>query len=403
MKRYILNAIFIFIATIQHVYSSEQLESDSVSDQQMQTCLVSDTFQNLSLVYSYEHSNWELRVIFNPQYEQMELGNGQSSPFQFYYGIFSRDRIPESLESHLKGIVENQLKSLSGGHWGFSSTINDTLSIDYFAGATAVPGTGRSQPATQNAVSEEAIQVSPEESSFDREVGEFFKGQTFGKLSLNYPWEGESYPVYFVHNPMREALFCDELSKPVRWPLAMTIDAASYPLSLAAHIKSLVPSELLKDHDTVIDSVYKNVRPILLLNQLENLDVDAEMKALFASDQLAKKSLYYELDGNFYGVFLIHNPERLNLTSTLGFDTWENGRLSHTSTWNSKIGIFVDKEAPQELIDHLAKSYELSYWDSYWNLSIHNGDKVEVRYFKDVWKYKYTPYSWYKFMLNATP
>ncbi len=149
-------------------------------------------------------------------------------------------------------------------------------------------------------------------------------------------------------------------------------------------------------------SVYQDVHPILLLNQLENPDVDAEIKVLFVSNQLAKKSLYYELDGNFYRVFLIHNPEQLNLTSTLGFDTWDNGRLSHTSTWNAKMGIFVDKEAPQELIDHIAKSCELSYWDYYWNLSIHNGDTVTV-HDSNHWSHRYTPYSWYTFMVNATP
>ncbi len=138
MKRYILNAIFILIATIQHVYSSEQLEWDSVSDQQ---------------------------VVPTTQEE--------STPDQ---------------------------------------EIGDLLN---------------SASEAQNAVVEEAAPAVQEESRVDREIGEFFKGQTFGKLSLNYSWEGESYSVHFVHNPMREALFCDGLAKPVRWPLAMTIDPLS--------------------------------------------------------------------------------------------------------------------------------------------------------------------------------
>lgn len=190
----------------------------------------------------------------------------------------------------------------------------------------------------------------------------------------------------------------------------MTIAASTYPLSLANHLKSLVPHELLKDSDSVIDvadwiayfrknsvSLYTTIHPITLLNRIENPDIDVEILNLFTSNQFARKSLYYELDGNFYGVFLIHNPEKLTLKSTFSFDTWESGHLSHTVNWNSKIGIFVDKEAPQELIDHISQLYELSWWDSFWNLSIHNGDKVSVTHNKFIYK----PYSWYTFMLNA--
>lgn len=196
----------------------------------------------------------------------------------------------------------------------------------------------------------------------------------------------------------------------MRWPFAMTIAASTYPLSLANHLKSLVPHELLKDSDSVIDvadwiayfrknsvSLYTTIHPITLLNRIENPDIDVEILNLFTSNQFARKSLYYELNGNFYGVFLIHNPEKLTLKSTFSFDTWESGHLSHTVNWNSKIGIFVDKEAPQELIDHISQLYELSWWDSFWNLSIHNGDKVSVTHNKFIYK----PYSWYTFMLNA--
>ncbi len=248
----------------------------------------------------------------------------------------------------------------------------------------------------------------------DQEICDLFKEHTFRKLSLNYEWEGKSYSVHFVHNPMREALFCDELSKPVRWLLAMTIADSTYPLSLANHIKSLVPHELLMDSESVIDvanwgrylrenevSLYTTLHPITLLSSIENPDIDVEILTFFTSNQLARKSLYYELDGHFYSVFLIHNPEKLTLKSTLTFNTYEHGYLSYTLTWKSKIGIFVDDKAPQELIDHISQLYELSWWDSYWNVSIHNGDKLTLSYFRDSWEYEYTPYSWHTFMLNA--
>jgi hypothetical protein len=145
------------------------------------------------------------------------------------------------------------------------------------------------------------------------------------------------------------------------------------------------------------------LHPILILNRIENPEIDAEIKTLFTSNQLEKKSLYYELDENFYGVLLIHNPDKLDLKSTLGFDTWENGRLSYTTTWNSKIGLFVNKQAPQALIDHISQLHELSWWDNYWSFSIHNGDDISVTYSKGSRRYTYAPYSWYTLMLNAIP
>lgn len=399
--------------------SSSNMSWDNIADQQIESCLCSDTFQNMSLLYFYEDQNWQLRIIFNPHKEQIALNNGQSSIFQFYYGVFSQDRIPKSLESHLKEIIDGKLKSLSGGFWSISSTINERLTIDYFADATAVPETELSQTNTQNEVFKESIEIEEEsieikEECADIEICNLFNEQNFRKLSLDYEWEGKSYSVHFVHNPLREALFCSELKEPVRWPFAMTIAASKYPLSLANHIKSLVPQELLRDSDSIIDvadwvtysrknsvSFYTTLHPITLLNSIENPDIDVEIITFFTSNQLARKSLYYELDGNFYRIFLIHNPEKLTLKSTLSFDTWEMGRLHHTVTWNSKIGIFVGKEAPKELIDHISQLYELSWWDGYWNLSIHNGDKIAITYSRGTSQYTYTPYSWCTFMLNA--
>lgn len=402
----------IFITHLGYAYSSNMW--DNRSDQQIESCLSSDKFQNLALQYIYEDRNWELRIIFNPHYEKITLSNGQSSMFQFYYGVLSRDSIPQCLESHLKEIIESKLKSDTGGFWSISSTLNGRSTIDYFVDATAVSQTGLSQTNTQNEVVQQTTQNIEEYTDIDYEIFDLFKEQTFRKLSLNYEWEGKSYLVHLLYNPLREDLFCSELSKPVKWPFAMTIAASSYPLSLANHIKSLVPEVLLKDSDSVIDvanwttyyrknsiSLYTNLCPITVLNTIENPVIDIEILSFFNSNQLSRKSLYYELDGIFYGVFLIHNPEKLTLKSTIAFDTRENGRISHTEYWYSKIGIFVDKVAPQELINHISGLYELSWWDSYWNLSIHNGDKISVVRYQGSWKYTYTPCSWYTFIQNA--
>lgn len=398
----ILTSCFILFAPIQSLYSSQEEQWDIKADQKIKTCMTSDTFQNITLTYSYKKQKWKLRIIFNPKNELIELSNGQISSHQFYYGIFSIDLPSDALCHHIEEVILSQLEGSSGGFIGFATCVNGQYLSDYFAGARACQGGILSKD------------ESKEYSQADQRILELFQAQSFEKLSLDYKWEEKSYPVHFVYNPQRKHLFCNSLEKPVQWPFAMTIDASSYPLGLVHHLKSLVPNKLLNDPNSVVDmaqsiflytqkhhvSLYKDLSPILLLTAIENPDVDAEIQTLFTSSQLTKKSLCYKLNGHYYPILLIHNPENQNLESTLSFDAFPHSSITHTVTWDKKIGIFAYNEAPQELIDHLSTLYELSYWDSFWNnLSIYNGDKVSIiRY-----PWCYTPFSWYTFMLNATP
>jgi len=386
---------------------------DSISDQQIESCFSSEEFQNRSILYFYEDQNWELRIVFNPNSDKI-IVNEKPCMFQFYYGVFSKDTIPKSLESHLREIIKEKLGFESGGFWSISSSVNGKLSIDYFADATSVPKIELAPTHTEHEDLPVAKESNKKCTNADLEISNLFTEQTFRKLSLKYEWNGVTYPVHVLHNPVRDTLYCNELKKPVKWAFAITIDYSSYPLSLANHLKSIIPNELLKDSDSVIDvadrvsyrrknsvSLYTNLHPITLFNKIDNPDFDVEILDFFNSSQLARKALYYELDGNFYRVYLIFNPEKLTLRATLSFDTSENGRLSHTASWNSKIGIFVDKKAPQELIDHLSHLVEFSWWDSYWNMSIHNGDRISVTRQDGSWEYTYTPFSWCTYMVNA--
>ncbi len=417
MKRfsYFLLALFIFIIPVRHVFSSNKAPWDFSADQKIKACFASDKFQNVLLFYSYNKRNWKLRIIFNPKSEKILLGNGQNSMLQMYYGVFTQDMIPENLKKHIGEIIQQQ-GILSGGFWSICSSFSGKPSIDYLAGAKVAPGSGETQSNRQGNVDRKPTKVCKTTTAQDQTIQDLFKSQTFKKLLVNYQWEGKPYPVYFVYNPKKELLSSEKPIKPLQCPLAMTIDANSYPLSLGKHLKSLVPGVLLKDPTSVIDiadscfgqrknsvSFYASLYPVLMLNKIENCEIDADIQKLFTSDELSKKSLCYELDGNFYRVLLIHNPKNLNLKATLSFETWEYGHIMHTTHWSSKIGIFVDKEAPQELIDHISKLFELSYWDSFWNLSIHNGDKVSVTRCKHSLQYTYTPYSQYTFMINAEP
>lgn len=399
-----LTCLFIFINT--SIYPSNRTKWDNSSDQKIKNCFHSNTFQNISLRYYYNNRKRELRIIFNPEKKEIELKNGNRSMFQFYYGVFFRDVVSEELKTHLEDIIINILGSSSGGFWSMGSKLNGISTIDYFDKATAKDS------------SKKQIEPFQKENVMDQKIYDLFKKETFVKLSLNYPFEGKIYPIHLIYNPKREYLLADDLKKPVKWPFAMTIAASSYPLSLARHLKSLVPDELLKDPESVIDVadwityyrkypvfVYDSLHPILLLKFIENPDVDCEIQNLFKSKQLEKKHLCYELDNEFYKVLLIHNPKKINLKSTLKFNTFRNGTLKYTLSWNSKIGIFVDKKAPKELIDHFSNLYALSFWDNLLNISasIHNGDRKEIYYYNYPYEYTYTPYTWYTFMMNAKP
>jgi hypothetical protein len=146
-------------------------------------------------------------------------------------------------------------------------------------------------------------------------------------------------------------------------------------------------------------------------DKFENPDVDAEIQTFFTSTQLARKFLCYELDGEFFNVLLIHNPNKLKLKSVISFNTQKHGLITSTLKYKKKIGIFVDKKAPKQLINHLLKLHHLSWWDRWRKLVVSNGDKISVEHtalkhgFSSVgYKIsKYTPCSAYTAMVKATP
>jgi hypothetical protein len=162
--------------------------------------------------------------------------------------------------------------------------------------------------------------------------------------------------------------------------------------------------------DSNWDSAWDQRMEICLSSDtFENSDVDVEIQTFFTSTQLSRKFLRYELDGKFYNVLLIHNPNKLNLKSVISFNTQEHGTLTCTLNYNKKVGIFVNKKIPQELIDHISNLHPLSWWDSWSELVISNGEKVSVDhtesdgFFSGSYTiYTYTPCTHYTAMMNAT-
>lgn len=88
---------------------------------------------------------------------------------------------------------------------------------------------------------------------------------------------------------------------------------------------------------------------------------------------------------------------------TLELETRENGRLTRTVKWKSKIGIFVSNKAPRELINHFSQFYSLSWLEKKRNRTIRNGTRLEVKAYNYYYLYTYYPCSWYDFMVDAEP
>lgn len=382
------SSFLFFIFMVQHAYSANK-GWHNASDQNIKDCFRSETFQNIELSYPYQDQVLELRIIYNPEQEHIILNDGTDYEYCFRYGIFSKEAMPEALEQHLKTIVKNQLKQSSGGLWV------SVVDIDRFANATIISQISDTidhvndiEVNTESPI-EEAPQVdvvdAVELDSIDQEICDLFQSQEFKKLTVQYLWEDQSYGLTFIYNPKRDPLFCEPLLELIKSPLIISIDD-TYPVSLADHINSLIPVDLFYDFNgNYLNGLYSDLQPILPVYELENPNVDAEIETIFSSTALNKKNLYYHLNGEFYKVLLIHNPEKLPLQSV--------SRHAQVITWNSKVGIFINKTAPKELLDHLSQLSGLSWWDAYWNLSIHNGDGVQFG--KDLYR------SWYDVMMNA--
>lgn len=413
-----LYSFLILLGFVQNCHASENPKWDEISDKTIEVCLTSNEFQNSFIEYTYNKHKYEMRFLYNPNQDEIKYKSGLKASFQFRFGFFSSEKLPDILLAHIKEIVEKCTGS-TGGIWSQASTFDGICSVDFFDGAVGIPQPGVHKENTTNRNEIEKSQLEIQNlSSADEEICNLFNAQKFIKLSLNYEWKDKSYLVHFVYNPTREYLYCEneKLSRPVQWLFAMAIENSSYPRDLAIHLKTLIHKEFLTDTSSVIDigdseyftrkypnSLYTSLEPTKLHKSIENIDLDLETHDLFISNQLVKKTLHFELNNNYSRIVLVYNPEELNLHATTILNTWENGRLNHTQNWSSKFGVFSEKKVSQELIDYVSNLLGVSWWDKMWNLSIHNGDKIEFQHNKHTsWTYTYT-YPWFDFIQKAQP
>ena len=122
----------------------------------------------------------------------------------------------------------------------------------------------------------------------------------------------------------------------------------------------------------------------------------SKVRECFNSSSLVNQLLFYYLDGQYYQVRIIHNPEELSLRGGTGRRDISirlaSGKIMRNFTvpWKHKYGIVIDEEAPDALVDHLKDVANLSYWDRWWNLAICNGTYVEYIEYDFDYLYQYT-------------
>lgn len=88
---------------------------------------------------------------------------------------------------------------------------------------------------------------------------------------------------------------------------------------------------------------------------IENPEMDVEIQEIFTSTQLTKKLLCYKLNEKLYKVLLVHNPEKVKLTSTVNFNTSEHGRSSCVASCNKKCAF----SSITRLQEHLLSTFQV--------------------------------------------
>lgn len=222
----------------------------------------------------------------------------------------------------------------------------------------------------------------------DQKILECAHSSEFANMTINYSFAGYEYPLVIIHNPNKEALWNERLEDPTDSAFIMM---ANVPNKLRLHILNLSEDFSLND-DAEIDLSgnsslwnYLTLQPIKYGTSIDTFN--AEIQEAFHSTEFVNKVFYYYLDNTPYRVRILHDPRSLAHKATKNYQLgWDNKAI--TITWNYRYGIITDRRAPQELIDHLSKFTDASYWDWYINFKVHNG--TNVTYEKVQYYYSYT-------------
>ena len=249
------------------------------------------------------------------------------------------------------------------------------------------------------------VQAEDYDSLADQQILDCTSGSEFQNVIVNYPHEGSEYPIRIVYNPEGKPLWALHWKVPSNDFLIMLSDL---PYRVAAHVEELVlaayqfkekPYLKLTGFNAI--KALDNLRPLHLAERIDDPISDEWAKKAFSSAEFVNQALYYHLDGAYYRVRLLHNPQGLTYSASKKFKLENKPLQDFSISWNYKYGIIIDTDAPQELIDHLSAFTNSSYWDWYFNFKVHNGTSVKYKEV-DYWGTRtitttYTLDTWFSF------
>ncbi len=237
----------------------------------------------------------------------------------------------------------------------------------------------------------------------DQKIVDSVRGAVFSNTVVDYLFDGQTYPIRIINNPKGETLWGnEEFEYPITSRLLMIGDL---PYVLYRHLEELIP-EIRRDDDSLFIDLrghhypepYVELHPVHIAQSIDDPILDEMATKAFSSTEFANQVLHYYLDGQYYKVRLLHNPQGHTYTARRQYRLELGSPLMwYRITWNHKYGIITDRLAPQNLIDHLSRFTNASYWDWYFNFIVEKGTKVKY------WVYRYqnsTTYlldTWYDF------
>ena len=204
----------------------------------------------------------------------------------------------------------------------------------------------------------------------------------FCNLTIYYRFEDREYPIEILCNPKGEALWgCNAFLVPISSSLIMIADL---PFDLVHHLEELF-EELRSDEDAAYidlkgfssDMNLTSLHPVFIAERIDDPNLDLLVREVFNSTIFVNEVFYYYLNGKYYQVRILYNPEGRSFSATRRFRLGAGNALTaYTLSWDYKYGIIVDEPAPKKLIDHLSALVPASWWEWYFNFQIHNGSDV---------------------------
>jgi hypothetical protein len=245
----------------------------------------------------------------------------------------------------------------------------------------------------------------------DQEILDCLYSAEFSNALIPYVFEGYNYEVRVIHNPAQEQLWAEGYGDPISCQCILT-SPRNLPFGLELHLENLVyesfgkNKKVLRDLGGIrsfSDKTYAALRPVYVAKTIADKHCDEVVKEAFNSETFTHLLLHYHLNGKYYHVRILHNPQGMNFTASKQV-VLEFGKSAQVMTmnWNYKYGIVVDKQAPQELIDHLSALTNASWYDWYFNFNVYNGTAVEYREYTtfglDVLETTYYLDSWFDYL-----